>query len=208
MSVRTILLAVFVLVAGCLGMKPAARNATHSADPGVGAADMGGGDEGGYYDEDGGDDMAMEMDAEAPAMAGEIASVPAVKKATAPEPEPRPEPADDKPQVGPGKRHIVYTASMTVSVFNLDEAMQLAEAIPGTHGGYIQSMDIGLVVLRIPSESLRKVMDEVSEYGVVEQRSLRSQDVTAEFVDIESRLSRRSRRRTSSCSRCWPKRAR
>jgi hypothetical protein len=88
----------------------------------------------------------------------------------------------------PAARHIVYTASMLVSVFNLEDAMVEAEAIPEKYGGYIQSMSIGMVVLRVPSKSLRKVMDDVAEYGVVEQRTLQAQDVTAEFVDIDSRL--------------------
>ena len=98
------------------------------------------------------------------------------------------EKAVDKPNTDAGARHIIYTAAMSVSVFNLEDAMVKAEAIPETYGGYIQSMNIGSIVLRVPSQSLRKVMDDVAEYGVVEQRSLQSQDVTAEFVDIESRL--------------------
>jgi uncharacterized protein YhaN len=85
-------------------------------------------------------------------------------------------------------RHIVYTAQMTVSVFNLDEAMKDAEALPETFGGYIQAMSQGNLVLRIPSQSLRKVMDELAGYGVVDHRSLQAMDVTAEFTDIESRI--------------------
>ena len=93
-----------------------------------------------------------------------------------------------EPDVDPAARHIIYTAQMVVSVFNLEDAMVKAEAIPETHGGYIQAMSTGMVVLRVPSKSLRKVMDEVGEYGIVEQRAMQAQDVTAEFVDIDSRL--------------------
>lgn len=96
--------------------------------------------------------------------------------------------AIDEPDLDPAARHIIYTAQMVVSVFNLEDAMVKAEAIPETHGGYIQAMSTGMVVLRIPSKSLRKVMDEVGEYGIVEQRAMQAQDVTAEFVDIDSRL--------------------
>jgi hypothetical protein len=85
-------------------------------------------------------------------------------------------------------RHIVYTAQMMISVFNLDDAMTKAEAIPETYGGYIQSMSTGNLVLRVPSKSLRKVMDELADYGVVDQRSLQAADVTAEFTDIDSRI--------------------
>jgi hypothetical protein len=98
------------------------------------------------------------------------------------------DPAIDDRQIDAAARHIIYTAQMVVSVFDLEAAMVKAEAIPDTWGGYIQTMSTGLVVLRVPSKSLRKVMEEVGEYGVVEQRSLQAQDVTAEFVDIDSRL--------------------
>lgn len=85
-------------------------------------------------------------------------------------------------------RHIVYTAQMRVSVFNLETAIEKAEALPDTFGGYIQTMGQNRIVLRIPSKNLRKLMEDVGGYGVVEHRTLQAQDVTAEFTDIESRI--------------------
>jgi chemotaxis protein histidine kinase CheA len=85
-------------------------------------------------------------------------------------------------------RHIVYIAAMQISVFNLDEAMDTAEALPEKYGGYIASMTDGHIVLRIPSKNLRKLMDEIGELGVVESRSLQAQDVTDEYYDVESRI--------------------
>jgi hypothetical protein len=95
---------------------------------------------------------------------------------------------EKQPQDDLDGRHIVYTAQMIISVFNLDDAMTKAEAIPETYGGYIQTMSSGNLVLRVPSKSLRKVMDELADYGVVDQRSLQAADVTAEFTDIDSRI--------------------
>lgn len=101
-------------------------------------------------------------------------------------PEPEPAIADDTPDdVG---RHIVYVASMAMSVFNLDEAMEAAEALPDKYGGYIASMTESSIVLRIPSKNLRKIMGSVGELGVVESRSLHAQDVTDEYYDVESRI--------------------
>ena len=77
---------------------------------------------------------------------------------------------------------------MRVSVFNLDEAMQNAEALPEKFGGYVFSMSAGATVLKIPARKLREVMNALGEFGVVEERSLVSQDVSAEYVDIESRI--------------------
>jgi hypothetical protein len=95
---------------------------------------------------------------------------------------------EKQPQDDLDGRHIVYTAQMMISVFNLEDAMTKAEAIPETYGGYIQSMSAGNLVLRVPSKSLRKVMDELADYGVVDQRALQAADVTAEFTDIDSRI--------------------
>lgn len=97
-------------------------------------------------------------------------------------------PAVEEPRKDVGGRLIVYTAAMRVSVFNLDEAMQKAEALPEKFGGYVFSMSAGAIVLKIPARKLRDVMNALGEFGVVEERSLVSQDVSAEYIDIESRI--------------------
>jgi hypothetical protein len=98
------------------------------------------------------------------------------------------EPAIEAPEHDPHDRQIVYTASMNLSVFNLEEATKKAEALPESHGGYIHAMSRGHMVMRIPSKQLRPAMDELASLGVVEQRSLQAQDVTAEYVDIDARI--------------------
>lgn len=97
-------------------------------------------------------------------------------------------PAVEEPRKDVGGRLIVYTAAMRVSVFNLDEAMQKAESLPEKFGGYVFSMSAGAIVLKIPARKLREVMNALGEFGVVEERSLVSQDVSAEYIDIESRI--------------------
>jgi hypothetical protein len=140
----------------------------------------------------------MDMKREAPARGargrwgrrdrGEMASAPPGEQAGGGNnPEGTKAVADDQPE--DFGRYIVYTAGMQVSVFNLEEAMRVAETLPETYGGYIASMSTGAFVLRIPSKRLREVMDAVGEMGVVENKSLTAQDVTDEWVDIESRLS-------------------
>lgn len=98
------------------------------------------------------------------------------------------EPAVEAPEHDAHGRQIIYTATLSVSVFNLEEAMKKAEALPESRGGYIHSMSSGHLVMRIPSRHLRDAMEEVAGLGIVEQRSLQAQDVTAEYVDIESRI--------------------
>ena len=184
--------AVFGLALGC--KKPQATSSPYAADaagPGFGGKEKKSArmeSERAPAPEMDFDDMGDEAMAEpSVAAGGELASPPPAG-VTKGKDKPSTSPATPDPEPDAASRYIVYTASMNVSVFNLEDAMAKAEAIPEAWGGYIQSMSIGSVVLRIPSKSLRKVMDSVAEYGVVEQRSLQSQDVTAEFVDIESRL--------------------
>lgn len=100
----------------------------------------------------------------------------------------RGEPAVEEPRNDPGGRLIIYTAAMRVAVFNVEEAMANAEALPERFGGYVHSMGDGEIVLKIPARRLREAMKELADYGVVEQRSLSTQDVGAEYVDMQSRI--------------------
>ena len=92
---------------------------------------------------------------------------------------------DQKPGHG---RQIIYTAGLQVSVFDLENGMALVEAIPDQYGGWIAMRTPNQVVLRLPAPVLKPVMAQVAELGVVEARSLNASDVTAEYVDLESRI--------------------
>ncbi|MBZ5713724.1 DUF4349 domain-containing protein [Nannocystis pusilla] len=85
-------------------------------------------------------------------------------------------------------RQIIYTADMTISCFKLEEAMQRAEALTVDAGGYVQTLQQGYLVLRIPAPQLRRVMEELGRLGVVESRNLQAQDVTQEFYDVTTRI--------------------
>ena len=186
---HTVLSLLMLLAGGCKAMSPT------SDYPGSEGAANHSADDGAFADEE-----AREMASAKPAQdvrwrrrarrdvaSGVVASPP--PPATAPDAANRAEPAVEKPrQDDVDGRHIVYTASMTVSVFNLEDAMEKAEAIPETFGGYIQSMNEGALILRVPSKNLRKVMDELGGFGVVDSRSLQAADVTAEFTDVDSRI--------------------
>jgi hypothetical protein len=117
-----------------------------------------------------------------------MASPPAPAKTPAGGEVTKPEPADAPPDEQLDQRHIIYTANMTVSVFSLEDALAKAEALPEAMGGYVHSMDGGTMVLRVPGKKLRKALLEIAALGVVEHRSLAAQDVSAEYVDIESRI--------------------
>jgi hypothetical protein len=100
----------------------------------------------------------------------------------------KPEKAVDDQTQDLDQRYIIYVAQMTVSVFNLEDAVAKAESLPEALGGYVHSMDGATLVLRVPAKKLRQALTDIAELGVVEHRSLNAQDVSAEYVDMESRI--------------------
>ena len=92
---------------------------------------------------------------------------------------------DDPPDHG---RQIIYTAGLQVSVFDLETAMAAAERIPDQYGGWVHMRNQRQLVLRLPAAALKLAMTQIANLGVVEARTLQAQDVTAEYVDLESRI--------------------
>jgi hypothetical protein len=114
---------------------------------------------------------------------------PPPKPAPSADGEPQPEPAvSDPDQTASHGRQIVYTATMRVAVYNLEDGMKTAEAIPEKVGGWVHSRSEGVIVMKIPAAKLKSVMRDLGKLGNVEDKTLQAQDVTAEFVDLESRI--------------------
>ena len=107
-------------------------------------------------------------------------------------PEPRPEPDGKSDPAGTNdeghQRQIIYTATMRVGVFNVEEAVARAELLPEKYGGWVHARRNDYVQMKIPAARLEEVMAAVAKIGRVEDRQLDAQDVTAEFVDLQSRL--------------------
>jgi hypothetical protein len=174
-DVRTIGLSLLILASGC------AKNVAASAPPGADYAPADSAGSEAAYDAE--REVTRWEDADDGVTATGVVASPAATPVEA-------EPADDKPPQRDelDGRAIIYTGAMTVSVFNLEDAMAKAEALPETHGGYVQSMTAGVIVLRIPAKTLKPVMNAVAELGVVDSRSLQTADVTAEYTDMDSRI--------------------
>jgi hypothetical protein len=85
-------------------------------------------------------------------------------------------------------RQIIYTAGMTIDVWDVEDAMEKAMRMPDRFGGYVHMSRVGYIVLKIPAAKLRAAMDELQTWGVVLARQLQAQDVTAEYTDLVSRI--------------------
>ncbi|KIG18527.1 hypothetical protein DB30_00212 [Enhygromyxa salina] len=116
----------------------------------------------------------------------QTAAVEAAAAAAAAGEEAKPEPkSGDEPDHG---RQIIYIAGMQISVYDLETSMATLEAIPDTYGGWVHMRSQTQVVLRLPAAKLKPAMAMLAKIGVVEARTLQAQDVTAEYVDLDSRI--------------------
>jgi hypothetical protein len=85
-------------------------------------------------------------------------------------------------------RQIIYTADLTVSVYELDASIEFAESLPQRYGGWIESRYDYQITLRLPAERLFEAIDQLSALGLTIGKTLRADDVTDEYTDLESRI--------------------
>jgi hypothetical protein len=95
------------------------------------------------------------------------------------------EPETSLAEVG---RQVIYTATLQVSVFDLDPAIEFAESLIDRYGGWIESRYDYTITLRIPAEHLFEAIEQLSALGIVLAKTLQADDVTAEYIDLESRI--------------------
>lgn len=100
------------------------------------------------------------------------------------------------PAVGP---RVIQTASLTVSVAHgkFEETVDEARGIAARFGGFVMSSAAsqgseqrlvrGTLVVRVPARSYAEAIRSISGLGRVEARDESGQDVSQEFVDLESR---------------------
>lgn len=100
------------------------------------------------------------------------------------------------PDLVPTGRSIVYTGSITVRVSDVDDkagaAADLATRLGGFVGGDDRTSDAARsrarLVLRIPSEKFNEALTELGKLGTEQQRSISTDDVTEQVVDLDARI--------------------
>lgn len=100
-----------------------------------------------------------------------------------------------KGRAAQAERKVIYTGRVTVRVDDASASARRAVAIAEDAGGYISSSDADLSgdhevrgTLRVPADDFEDAMAAVGREGKVEDRSVDSQDVTDQVVDLEERL--------------------
>ena len=91
------------------------------------------------------------------------------------------------------QRLLIKTAEIEVEVSDPAETMETIEKHFDGSGGYVESSTVWseekvYMKVRVPSERLDAFLDFVGGLGDETERSIRSYDVTEQYVDIEARL--------------------
>jgi Domain of unknown function (DUF4349) len=94
--------------------------------------------------------------------------------------------------LGGVQRQLVRTAQLTVEVADPVSAVRQVRTAAASAGGFVteeQSGDTGSwLVLRVPTDALDRLIDEVTEYGRVTARSSQVLDATEQVVDLDARV--------------------
>ena len=95
------------------------------------------------------------------------------------------------------ERMVMYNARMTLAVENVEETISAIEDKTTEMKGYVVQSSAyeqddnmyGSVSVRVPSEKLTSFIEDIGDMSEkVIQKSIEGQDVTEEYVDLESRL--------------------
>lgn len=91
------------------------------------------------------------------------------------------------------KRHIIRTASLTLSVENIDEKINALSSLVEGYGGYVKSNNRytekrASLNIKIPSVKFDIFITEVLNLGKVTSNSTSSRDVTDQVIDIDARM--------------------
>ncbi len=86
------------------------------------------------------------------------------------------------------RQMIIYSGDLSVGVFDPERSVNQCLALTKKYGGYLKSRSNNAIVVRIPAPKFFTFVDEMENFGKVTSRTVNSQDVTAEFVDLSLRL--------------------
>ncbi len=105
-------------------------------------------------------------------------------------------PADMSGQVADGQsplagRKLIHNGALTIGATQPEEAVVQARSIAQRLGGYAQEMTLNSITLRVPGDRFEETLDQLAQLGTVIDRSVKAQDVTEAYADLELRLKSR-----------------
>ncbi len=106
------------------------------------------------------------------------------------------------PQVAEAQRMVIRNADLTLVVTDPRATLTAIQRLAEEMGGYVTASDlylstsengrrvpVGSITFRVPAERLDEALQQIKEQAVeVRAENIRGQDITAEYIDLESRL--------------------
>lgn len=83
---------------------------------------------------------------------------------------------------------LIYTATLFLGVYHVEESQQRLLTLAEEHGGYLSRRDDTIVVIRIPAARFDEVLGLIEELGDVLHREIDVEDITEEYHDLTIRL--------------------
>ena len=83
---------------------------------------------------------------------------------------------------------LVYTAQITMAVFEVNASLGRVEAIGRELGGFLAKRDDKEVTIRVPAAAFDEAVKRIEGVGDMIHRNVSAEDVTEEFRDLEVRL--------------------
>jgi hypothetical protein len=101
------------------------------------------------------------------------------------------------PDLSVDQRSIIYTGSITIRVDDVNQAAAKASGVILGAGGFVggdkrnvtDKASDATLILRVPAEKFQSVVDQIATtLGKEEQRSINTEDVTEQTVDLDARI--------------------
>ena len=83
---------------------------------------------------------------------------------------------------------LVYTAQVTMAVFEVNASLARVETIGRELGGFLAKRDDRSVTIRVPAAAFEDAVKRIEAVGDMLHRNVSAEDVTEEFRDLEVRL--------------------
>ncbi|MDF2693523.1 MAG: hypothetical protein K0S65_1906, partial [Labilithrix sp.] len=83
---------------------------------------------------------------------------------------------------------VIYTARITMAVYQVDQGLTAVEKIARDNGGYLGQKKDREITVRIPRGRFDTTLAAIDRIGDVLHRDIQAEDVTDEHVDLEIRI--------------------
>ncbi len=104
---------------------------------------------------------------------------------------PNGEPPSPAAAEGPAAKRapvVVYTAQLTMAVFDVRPGLEAIQRLAAELGGFMGKQTNDAITIRVPAPRFHEALARVEKIGDVTSRDVNAEDVTEEYLDLEVRL--------------------